>query len=179
MNDRDRWNERHQSAAGGDRGPDPGVTAVLDALGPGRGRRALDLASGTGRHALELARRGYRAEAWDVSDVALARATERASAEGLELAVRRIDLVTEPLPPERFALVVLVDFLERDLLARVSLLLEPGGSLVFVTFTLDWPDAHPSERYRLGRGELSSGIAGLDTLAVWESDGRAGLHAVR
>jgi len=187
--DRERWDARHQQAA-----PvlavDSFVAAALDRLGPGAGRRALDLASGTGRHALELARRAWRTEAWDVSPVGLAVLAERAAAQGLEVATRTMDLVGQtPAPsggeallwgaqPRPFDLVVLVNFLERPLLARLPELVLPGGHLLFVTFTEDRPGTKPPLAYCLARGELARGLEGLEpfeVLAVEESAGRAGL----
>ncbi len=157
--DRERWNARHAAAAGQTlRPPDPFVVQVLDELGPGGGRFAIDLACGTGRHALALAERGRAVEAWDVSAEALAQ-----------------------LPPGApgAQLVVVVNFLDRGLFARLASLLAPGGSAVIATFTRDFPEPHPSPRFRLERGELTHDLPGLERLRAVEGGGRAGLWARR
>lgn len=180
MSDAAKWDARYQGElARTERPPDAFVVEMVERLGPARGRRALDLASGTGRHALLLARSGWRTSAWDVSSVALGIASERAETIGVALDTRCIDLATEPLPAERFALVVVVDFLDRSLLSRLAALLEPGGHALVTTFTEDWPEPHPSARFRLARGELARGLPGLRSIDARESGGRAALCARR
>ncbi|MCL4749939.1 MAG: methyltransferase domain-containing protein [Myxococcales bacterium] len=178
--DRERWDERHRvERARPARAPDGFVVEVLHALGPGAGRRALDLACGTGRHALLLAQLGWATEAWDVSPVALEVLAERARASGLGVETRAVDLCDrwpELDPPD---LLVVVDFLDRALYAALPSRVRPGGSVVLATFTEDWPEAHPSPRFRLKNGELSAGVPGLRTLGSVESGGRAGLWARR
>ena len=175
--DRERWDARHAAGTHDQRRPDPFVVEALQALanvGPGT---ALDLACGTGRHALELARRGWRTSAWDVSPVALEQLAGRAAEAGLEVETRALDLLRDPLPPGPFDLVVVVDFLDRALLSIVHRLLAPGGHLILVAFTEDHPGERPSARYRLARGELTGGLPGLAILRLREQDGRAGLVA--
>jgi hypothetical protein len=41
------------------------------------------------------------------------------------------------------------------------------------TFTEDWAGDHPAARYRLARGELAAGLAGLATVTAREEGGRA------
>jgi len=181
--DRERWDAKYIELAGPLPGPDAFVQSALDELGPGHGRPALDLAAGRGRHALELARRGWAAHAWDVSPVGLARCVEYASAEGLGVATRAVDLLAAETGGEElraaFALVVVVNFLDRSLWARLHRLVCPGGSLIVTTYTEDWPRAKPSRRFRLERGELARGIEGFVPLRALEHGGRAGLLARR
>ena len=178
--DADKWNAIHGRDPGrAERTPDAFVLEALAELGPGSGRRALDLAAGTGRHALALAERGFETHAWDVSDVGLAILAERARNRGLEVTTRTIDLARGPLPAERFDVVVVVDFLDRALFARLYELVAPGGQAIVATFSEDWPEAHPSARFRLARGELTRGLPGLAALRADERGGRAGLLATR
>jgi 3-polyprenyl-4-hydroxybenzoate decarboxylase len=58
---------------------------ALDGLGPGAGRRFVDLGSGLGSAAIEAARRGYQAFAVDVAPTALARARARPEAADLDV----------------------------------------------------------------------------------------------
>lgn len=177
--DRERWDAKHAAGTHDQRRPDPFVVETLDLLSNVAPGTALDLACGTGRHALELARRGWRTSAWDVSPVALERLNGRAAEAGLEVETRAIDLLLEPLPPGPFELVVVVDFLDRALLSIVHRLLAIGGHLVLIAFTEDHPGERPSARHRLARGELAGGLPGLATLRLREQDGRAGLVAAR
>jgi SAM-dependent methyltransferase len=117
--DAERWDEKYRT---GDHGqgiePDPFVLASLETIGPGAGRRALDLACGPGRHALYLAANDWRVGAWDVSPVGLEMLAERA---GLEIPRRLINLTDEPAPDvAAYDLIVIVNYLDRDLLARMQ-----------------------------------------------------------
>jgi SAM-dependent methyltransferase len=131
------------------------VVAEVDALlawHGGPAKTALELAAGPADHALELARRGYRASTVDLSPAMCARAARRASDAGLTLAhVVEADMVDFRLD-ERFDLVFcLIDSLAHvlDLDRLVAHLdcvrrhLAPGG--VYVTETL-----HPADGFRPG-----------------------------
>ncbi len=171
--DRERWNARWAARTTAAMAPpDPDVLLRLDALGPGGGRRALDVASGDGRHALHLARRGFAVTAWDVSDLALDSIAAHAAQSGLDVTTLQVDLASS-VPAFAADLVVIVDYLNRPLLRGLSALLAPAGRAVVATFTTDWPEAHPSARFRLERGELGSGLPGLSTIEHRETGGRA------
>lgn len=186
---RERWDPKHAAREGQPLAPpDAFFTLALAALHrrrrAGPGTRSLDLASGAGRHSLVLLASGHEVEAWDVSPVAFARlAREAARAAGggaARLRTREVDLEAGAPPAvSPFDLVVLVDFLDRPLLARVSELVRPGGHLVVATFTEDREGERPSARYCLARGELAAGVPGFRTLEHEEHGGRAGLLAER
>lgn len=177
--DAQRWDSRYGDPKWErDLEADPFVLEVLDALGPGGGRRALDLACGTGRHALELGRRGWRVDAWDVSAVGLAILERKSREQGLEVATRAVDLAPPPAPEEAFDLVLVVNYLDRDLFAELATWLAPEGSAVVATFTTDCPDG-PSPRHCLAPGELDGGLSGLVAQCAPERQGRAGLWARR
>ncbi|MCE9593198.1 MAG: class I SAM-dependent methyltransferase [Planctomycetes bacterium] len=184
--DRERWNAKYEAAW--NRAPEPPDEFVLRSLlrlaqpTEAQGASALDLAAGSGRHALDLARRGWLVEAWDVSPVALELLRKRASSKGLLVATRELDLATgAPLDFRRkpFDLVVAVDFLERTLFADFAKLVAPDGHLIFSTFTVDRTGEKPPLRYCLERGELSVALPDFETLATVEQSGRAGLFARR
>ncbi|TAH37062.1 MAG: methyltransferase domain-containing protein [Planctomycetota bacterium] len=154
--------------------PDPFFLKAL-ALVEQQGRgTAVDVACGRGRHALELARRGWRVEAWDLSTVALEQLRAAAARAQLHVDTRALELTASMLPPDRqFDLVVVVNFLDRELLAAMRRLV--AGHLILATYTSDWPGEHPSPRWRLRRGELAAGLPGFQTRLYEEQGGRAGL----
>ena len=175
------WDRRHAAAAAEEtEAPDAFFLRALARIGPRSGARALDLACGAGRHALELARRGWCVAAWDFSSEALARLQHAAARAGLAIATRNVDVAAGKAGTDAtFDLVVIVNFLDRDLIAAVPGLLAPGGHLIAATYTVDWAGAHPSARWRLRNGEWAHGIAGLDTVLYEENSGRAGVLARR
>jgi SAM-dependent methyltransferase len=179
--DRERWDAKWAGERGERRDPpDAFVLAALERLGNIAPGRALDLFAGTGRHALELARRGWKTAAWDVSPVGLGILAERASAEGLEVETRAVDLLTDGLEDtEPFDLVVAVNFLDRPFLEELHRLVAIGGHVIFTTVTVDHPGSKPPPDFRLARGELERPLPGLARLLHEENGGRAGLVAAR
>lgn len=148
-----RWNRRY---LGGDapREPAEAVVELLEDLPPGR---ALDVAGGAGRHAIWLAQRGWDVLLVDAAEIGLRLAGERAHAAGATLKVLQRNLMAEPLPTGRFDLVVVVAFLDRDVLDAVPDALVPGGRLVFVQPTTTNLERHdrPPRRFLLEPGEMA------------------------
>ena len=86
----ERWYLRHAALAG------------PEGAGPGS---VLELAAGPAEHSLELARRGVRAAALDLSPAMCARARDKARREGLALEVVHADMRDFTLP-QRFSLLI-------------------------------------------------------------------------
>lgn len=149
-----RWNARY---LGGDAPSEPGqaVVDLVAGLPPGR---ALDVAGGAGRHAVWLAGRGWDVLLVDASEVGLRLAGERAHEAEVTLQVLRRDLQAEPLPAGPFDLVLVVAFLDHDVLDAVPDVLAPGGRLAFVQPTTTNLERHerPPRRYLLEPGEMAA-----------------------
>jgi SAM-dependent methyltransferase len=97
--------------------------------------RALDLAMGRGRHALVLAKCGFRVFGVDLNQDAVRGAVAQASANGLVVRGWCADLTEFPLARERFELIVVTRYLQRDLFPTLGDALTPGGVVLFETFT--------------------------------------------
>jgi SAM-dependent methyltransferase len=95
------------------------------------GGRVLDLACGSGRHCKLFLERGHRV-------VAVDRDLTQLGALAARLQTVEADLEAEPwpLPGERFAAIVVTNYLWRPLLAALAEALEPGGILIYDTFAL-------------------------------------------
>jgi len=141
--DRARWDRRYADR------PPPGalrppqwLLECLDRLQLAPGR-ALDVACGEGHVAVELARRGWEVEAFDVSMEALRRAQRLAERHGVRVGWFSADATRYPLPRARYDLITVFLYLDRDVLPRViPEALKVGGALVYETFTLEacgWP----------------------------------------
>jgi len=151
--------------------PSPFVASVLDSLAPPHGR-ALDVACGGGRHALSAAARGYRVTAVDYARPALVGLRAAAAARGLAIDALVADVETWPIPPARFDLVMVVDFLWRPLLPALRAAVAPGGVLVVETF-LAGQEKHGHPRnpdFLLQPGELAALCAGWKVLASHEGE---------
>jgi SAM-dependent methyltransferase len=123
--------DRHDIAA-----PSDWVVHWADLLP--RGGRVLDVACGGGRHARLLAGRGHPVEAVDRDPALLA---EVAQVPGV--VTRCADLEGGPWPyaGERFAGIVVVNYLHRPRLPHLLAALAAGGVLIYETF------AAGNERY--------------------------------
>jgi len=184
--DRDRrlhWEDRHASepTIGA---PSPFVEEALVALGPPtKIRRALDLACGRGRHALLLAEHGYRVTAVDYAPSALAKLQAIARTRRLDVTCLAADVTTWPLPTARYDLVVVVNFLDRELFGALRDTVAPGGALLYETFCRDVEPAQQAMRpeFLLAPGELEHLCDGWSVLlrhdGVATHDGRAGARA--
>jgi SAM-dependent methyltransferase len=181
--DRDKWDAKHRAS---DRtapfAPPPRLVA-WDVHLP-RGGRALDLACGSGATTVHLARRGFVVDALDVSGEALRIVRERARVLGVDSKIHlmQADLDDPPLRMERaYAVVTVVSFLDRKLLARLPSLLEPHGVLFFETFHVGHLDCAPrfDTAWLLGRGELAKLFPSLSVIEYEEDASRAALLARR
>jgi tellurite methyltransferase len=159
---RERWNARYRERL--DPGP-PSDWLVQNRALIG-GTRALDLACGTGRNARFLAGLGFTVDALDISNVAI---DALDAVPGVR--ARVADLEREPLPAGAYDVVVIINYLQRDLFAAAATALVPGGILIAETVTR----AHSEElgrsfdpRFLLEPGELRDAFPRLDVLRFEE-----------
>ena len=175
------WDAKHR-AADEAAAPEPAaiVTELLPLLPLGP---ALDVACGTGRHTLLLASRGQGVTAVDGSEVALdilerrarlakqetARVHEkrqvRAAGKGVQLV--HADLEQVRLCAKAFSLILCVNYLQRSLFRQMEGALEPGGTLLFETYTraqVEFGGGPKNPEYLLDCGELRTAFPGLQIL---------------
>ncbi len=128
--------------------------------------RALDLATGLGSSAIELARRGWTVTAIDISEVGIGIASESAERLGVHVDWIIADLDDFRLPAERFEVITVFNYLDREKLpGEIARSLRPGGMLLYETYTLDQlkiPGNHmKNPDYLLRPGELLMMFPGL------------------
>ncbi len=188
MQDRERWNARFLAGDAQSGEPDPFLVQGCSGLTPGS---ALDLAGGAGRHAIWLAQRGWRVVLADISNEGLAIAMRRTAKLGLSLSFR-CESATETLAWAlsggiRFDLVAVFWFLLREGFGILPRLLNPGGVLVYRTFTSEharFSGGTPAG-FALDPGELHWAFPSLEPILCRESEGvgefvgRAGQAASR
>ncbi len=170
--DREKWDRRF---SGSDfiYGTEPaGFLADNVELLPAKGR-ALDVAAGEGRNAVFLARHGLEVEAVDISEVGLEKAQRLADAAGVTIRTIVADLEDYSIPKQRYDVVVVINYLERDLIDDLKSALRPGGLVIYETYTvaqLDIPDAHHLRReYLLEPGELRTMFEEFEILEYTET----------
>ncbi|RME80501.1 MAG: class I SAM-dependent methyltransferase [Caldilineae bacterium] len=135
--DQIRWDQRYRAGAcpgGGE------VSAWVKAQAPYlNGGLALDVACGAGRHALWLAELGYRVDAVDISREGLNLLLEQATARALSdsLNIIQADLNHWRPDPNRYDLILVTRYLNRQLWPALQAALKPGGLFLHRTFHTD------------------------------------------
>ena len=164
------------------------LTEWAHLLPPPAAGEVLDLACGSGRSAVWLAQRGYRVTAVDRLPTALDRGRQLAESCGVSCRFEVADLRdSSQVPPGPWAVVLMLRYLQRDLLVGLGDLLAPAAVAVVRTFRhAGGFDGKPSRRHRLAPAELPGYFpCGQFTLLVYEEnhdpDGRpaAGVVARR
>jgi tellurite methyltransferase len=99
-------------------------------------RRALDVAMGRGRHARMLAQLGLNVFGVDASYEAVRAARNLAVAGGLSIRAWCADLQASTLPRNRFEMLVVARYLQRDLFPAIQDAVTPEGIVIYETFTV-------------------------------------------
>ena len=105
----------------------------------GEGMTALDLACGAGRNTIYLAQERYEVDAVDIADIALDALRVDASQRGLAEYINPVLQDLDDYAPlrEAYDLIVMSNFLDRDLLERTKEVLKSGGLYVVETYMDD------------------------------------------
>lgn len=132
----------------------------------------VDLASGEGRHAVAIAATGRPVVAVDFVESAV----RDAARSGLGVSGVVADVAALPFAPATLPALVCVNFLDRAQFPRYIALLEPGGHLVYETYTVEHLTLVAAGRaraprnpdYTLAPGELKSLVEPLAVLQYRE-----------
>ena len=164
MDDKTRWNTKHQNV------PMPMTPSdiVIKHVTLSQDHRALDIACGTGRNTHYLAKLGYVVDAVDISDYALSQINHTNKIHTIES-----DLSNYSITPNRYDLIININYLERKLFPSIIEGLKNGGILIFETFvTAHEPEYHnPSNPdFLLQSNELPTKFSSLQILFYEEYD---------
>jgi len=129
--------------------------------------RVLDLACGSGRHTALLAGMGFQVDAVDRDGLALARL---ASLPGVTTLAADLENGPWPYPGQRFAGIVVTNYLYRPLLAVLVDSVAPGGVLIYETFAAgNERFGRPSNpAFLLQPGELLEAVHGSLRVVAYE-----------
>lgn len=170
--DRERWDRRF---AGSEfiygREPARFLSDHRDLLPPSG--RALDVAAGEGRNAVFLALHGFEVDAVDISRAGLEKAQLLADEAGVSIRTIVADLTDYDIKQQEYDVVVVINYLQRDLMDDLKAALKPGGIIIYQTYTtaqLDIPGAHPMRRdFLLEPGELRASFEEFTILEYRET----------
>lgn len=118
--------------------------------------QALDLASGLAGNARFLARCGLTTQAWDISQTATDLVNKWAKTQGLtNLTAYCKDIKATVLKPASFDVIVVSQYLDRDIFSALAQALKPNGLLFYQTFLAPVQDQAPSNpAFYLQSGEM-------------------------
>lgn len=134
--------------------------------------RALDIAMGEGRNAVYLAKKGFKVEGVDISEVALKKAHRLARENRVSIRTETADLNKYQIAPESYEVILVFYYLQRSLVPGIIKGLKPGGVVVFESYTVDQlkHDKTQNRDYLLGKGELKTMFKDLEIIKFIESD---------
>ncbi|MBD3821156.1 MAG: class I SAM-dependent methyltransferase [Thiotrichales bacterium] len=126
--------------------------------------KGLDLACGLGGNARFMAQCGLSVEAWDISDVALTELNNWAAVNRLPIQPTLCDLTQMLLPYQRFDVITVSLYLDRQLFPQIEQALKPGGKLFYQTYLAPVQANAPSNPdFYLKSSEFSKAFPSLTT----------------
>ena len=142
------------------------------------GQRVLSVADGEGRNSVWLARQGLLVDAFDISEVGVAKARKLAASEGVTVRFAVSDCDAYPWPRDTYdgVAAIFVQFadpaLRGRLFANVKRTLKPGGTLVLQGYTpkqLDYKTGGPPHASHLyTEALLRDAFADFDVMELRE-----------
>jgi len=181
------WNKRFEHAAYLF-GTEPNVYLRAHAHLYPKSGRVLCVADGEGRNSVWLARQGLQVDAFDISEVGVAKARKLAQDAGVDVNYAVADCDRWPWPQGRYDMVaaIFIQFADPDMRARLFAnmvgALKPGGLLILQGYTprqLEYKTGGPPILANLYTEELlRTSFAALDLLELrmYEDDLAEGEH---
>lgn len=158
IEDKKRWNERYE-----DNSKESTVSSLLKKYAKyAEIGQAIDIACGMGRNSHYLSDLGFCVDAVDISDVALSKIKNSATINKIDA-----DLDKYNLTPNKYDLIVNINFLNRRLVSQMKESLRIGGVVVFETFMIahgDFKMPTTNLDYLLRKNELLHFFIGLDII---------------
>lgn len=147
--------------------------------------KALDIAMGEGRNAVYLAKKGFRVEGVDISEVALRKARRLARENHVSIQTINADLNQYAIRPDSYDVILNIDYLQRSLIPGIKKGLRKGGVVVYENYTVEQlkntKDKQLRRDYLLEKGELKRLFNDLEVIVYRETndgkDARASLIA--
>lgn len=158
IEDKQRWNDRHVTKPMSKDASKTLVKYVKHA----NIDKALDIACGTGRNSHFLSSLGFDVDAVDISDFALTQIDNTPTINKIEA-----DLDSYNITPNRYDLIVNMNYLNRRLTSQMKDALKSGGLIIFETFIVahgEFQMPTTNLDYLLRKNELLHTFIGLDII---------------
>lgn len=112
---------------------------LQDATQHCKGKNALDLACGAGRNSIYLAKQGFSVDATDIAKIAIDALNDDAKKNNLSAKINTnlIDLDTYEIQHNKYDLIVMANFLNRELIKKAQIALKKDGILFVETYMIN------------------------------------------
>ncbi len=134
IKDKIKWNKKYtdKPSLSKNRPASSKLQIILDQLKCGK---ALDVASGIGRNSIHLANHGFEVDAIDISEVALDHLRSQNIA---NITTHLVDLDSYTPTSNNYDIIVMTNFLDRDLIPKLNNALKTNGYILIETY-MDHP----------------------------------------
>lgn len=135
-----------------DRNPSEKLKNILPLI---KGNKALEIACGSGRNSIFLAQNNFTVDAYDISWVALDTLNKKNNP---NITTKQIDLEGFTPNKNNYDLVVMTNYLDRDIIPKLLEALKPNGIIIIETY-MDHPsNTKPNSNpdFLLQKNELKS-----------------------
>ena len=130
IKDKIKWDKKYNNTPAllMPRDPSTKLVQIIDNI---QGKKALDIACGTGKNSIYLAKKGFEIEALDISQVAL----DNLNNQGYKsINTKLVDLDCYIPTPNRYDIIVMTNFLDRNIIPHLKLALKKDALLLIETY---------------------------------------------
>lgn len=154
IEDKEKWNKKYQNTPSLLEKRDASKK-LIDISKKVTGNKALDVASGPGRNSIFLAQNGFDVLALDISEVAIQNLKEKAFE---NITCELADFDDYVFPQNSFDLIIMSNFLDRNIIPKLSNALTKNGILFIETYMEDEENEKPPSNpaFLLKKGELKT-----------------------
>jgi len=154
IEDKIKWDEKYKQ------NPDllkkrPASQKLIQVLNHISQGKVLEIACGTGRNSIYLAQNGFDIDAFDISSVALNTLNEKGFS---NIHTKQVDLEKYPLPNDYYNLIVMTNYLDRELIPTLCSSLKKDG-FIFIETYMEHPSntkKHSNNNFLLQANELKT-----------------------
>ena len=166
--DRNKWNQRYAEDSYRKTNP---VSLLRDWLPRIPVGTALDVASGAGRNAIYLAQCGFQVDAIDISQEGLQQTAQKAAEKKLTIHCIEHDLDEPYAFASNYGLIVVLWYVNLELISQLCDCLEPGGFLICEEHLRTEQEVigPGNPNFRVAPGALRDAVSSLDLLLYEES----------
>jgi len=152
--DKIKWDKKYQETPSLLQHREPSIK-LINILKELKDKKVLDVACGTGKNSIYLANKGFTIDAIDISQVALNELNKK----GIKnIITKLVDLDEYEGPKNSYDLIVMTNFLDRDLIPKLTDALKKDGILFIETYMEDKINEKPSSNpdFLLQKDELKT-----------------------